>query len=103
MDNKLVDPISIKNENVLRINNYYNNNNIAYNYDYDNNNIYYRNTVFDNFRKKANLLIKKNHNTDELSIFKKISNDIVYNEKSHITAVFKDFLIYDDYSEFMKR
>ena len=30
-------------------------------------------------------------------------NDIVYNEPTHIVAVFKDFLIYDDITEFMKR
>lgn len=58
---------------------------------------------FKKFKKKANYLLQENHNSNELSIFKKIANDIVYNEKSHITAVFKDFLIYDDYSEFMKR
>lgn len=30
-------------------------------------------------------------------------NDIIYNEKAHIVAVFKDYLIYDDTSEFLKR
>lgn len=33
----------------------------------------------------------------------KIINDIIYNEPTHIVAVFKDYLIYDDLSEFMKR
>jgi hypothetical protein len=33
----------------------------------------------------------------------KIINDIIYNEKSNIVAKFKDFLIFDDLSEFMKR
>lgn len=33
----------------------------------------------------------------------KIVNDIIYNEPTHIVAVFKDYLIYDDLSEFFKR
>lgn len=33
----------------------------------------------------------------------KIVNDIIYNEPTHVVAVFKDFLIYDDLSEFLKR
>jgi len=33
----------------------------------------------------------------------KIVNDIIYNEPTHTVAVFKDYLIYDDLSEFLKR
>lgn len=33
----------------------------------------------------------------------KIINDIIYNECTHIVSVFKDYLIYDDISEFLKR
>ena len=33
----------------------------------------------------------------------RIINDIIYNEKSHIVAKFKDYLIIDDISEFLKR
>lgn len=33
----------------------------------------------------------------------KIVNDIIYNEPTHAVAVFKDYLIYDDLSEFLKR
>jgi hypothetical protein len=33
----------------------------------------------------------------------KIINDIIYNEQTHIVSVFKDYLIYDDISEFLKR
>ena len=32
-----------------------------------------------------------------------IINNIIYNEKSHIVALFKDYLILDDTSEFLKR
>ena len=33
----------------------------------------------------------------------KIVTDIVYNEPTHIVSVFKDYLIFDDVSEFLKR
>ena len=33
----------------------------------------------------------------------KIINDVIYNESTHIVSVFKDYLIYDDISEFQKR
>ena len=33
----------------------------------------------------------------------KIVNDIIYNENSNVVSRFKDFLIYDDVSEFLKR
>lgn len=33
----------------------------------------------------------------------KIVNDIIYNESNHVVSVFKDYLIYDDISEFLKR
>jgi len=33
----------------------------------------------------------------------KIVNDIIYNEPSNIVSMFKDYLIFDDVSEFLKR
>lgn len=33
----------------------------------------------------------------------KVVNDIIYNECTHVVSVFKDYLIMDDISEFMKR
>ena len=33
----------------------------------------------------------------------KLTSDIMYNETRHIVSVFKDYLIYDDFSEYMKR
>lgn len=33
----------------------------------------------------------------------KLINDIIYNEPNHLVAIFKDYLIYDDLSEFLKR
>ena len=33
----------------------------------------------------------------------KIINDVVYNEPTRLVSIFKDYLIYDDVSEFLKR
>ena len=33
----------------------------------------------------------------------KIINDMIFNEKTHIVEMFKEFLIYDDNNEFFKR
>lgn len=33
----------------------------------------------------------------------KVVNDVIYNEPCHIVSIFKDYLIYDDVSEFLKR
>lgn len=68
-------------------------------------------------RKKASPQVKKlsgllssirrlvnNKYRDEFNSYtKRIINDIVYNEKAHIVATFKDYLILDDASEFLKR
>jgi hypothetical protein len=33
----------------------------------------------------------------------KMINDILYNEKTHYVEAFKEYLIYEDYNEFLKR
>ena len=33
----------------------------------------------------------------------KVVNDIIYNDETHLVSLFKDYLIYDDISEFLKR
>jgi hypothetical protein len=33
----------------------------------------------------------------------KVINDVIYNDETHLVSVFKDYLIYDDISEFLKR
>ena len=33
----------------------------------------------------------------------KIVNDMIFNEKTHFVEIFKEFLLYDDYNEFLKR
>lgn len=43
------------------------------------------------------------YETDTNTYNKKTVTEIIYNEKSHIVARFKDFLIFDDLSEFLRR
>jgi hypothetical protein len=43
------------------------------------------------------------YSTNEITYKIKILRDILYNEKSHLVASFKDFLIFDDCTEFLKR
>ncbi len=50
----------------------------------------------------SNHLIAK-HVTDNSTYSIRCLNDIIYNEKAHVVSVFKDYLIYDDMSEFLKR
>ncbi len=33
----------------------------------------------------------------------KVVNDVIYNEQTHVVSIFKDYLIFDDISEFLKR
>ena len=45
----------------------------------------------------------KSYFIDELYYGARVINDIIYNEKTHIVATFKDYLLLDDVSEFLKR
>ena len=54
-----------------------------------------------NKRILVQLYEKHKSNSDTYNV--KQINDIVYNEKANIVACFKDFLIFDDNSEFLKR
>ncbi len=47
--------------------------------------------------------LSKKYITSRDSYNLKVVNDIIYNENSHIVTVFKEFLIYDDVSEFLRR
>ena len=53
--------------------------------------------------KYINNNLHKKYYINELEYGTSVINNIIYNEKSHIVAVFKDYLIADDYSEFLKR
>ena len=35
--------------------------------------------------------------------FSKITSNIMYNEPRNLVSIFKDYLIYDDFSEYLKR
>jgi hypothetical protein len=48
-------------------------------------------------------LHKVKYKTDVDTYNLKVVNEIIYNEKSRIVAIFKDFLILDDISEFLRR
>jgi hypothetical protein len=43
------------------------------------------------------------YKTTTISFNKKQINDIIYNEKTELVAKFKEYLIYDDHTEFIKR
>ena len=53
------------------------------------------------------LLVQKTLNTKYLTSQEyynsKIAADIMYNEQRHIVSVFKEYLIFDDFSEYLKR
>ena len=53
--------------------------------------------------KKIYKLFKKKYSKLPLSYDVNIIENIIYNEKSHIVATFKDRLIIDDTGEFLKR
>jgi hypothetical protein len=48
-------------------------------------------------------LMREKYLTDGRYFSIKTVNEIIYNEKAHVVANFKDFLIFDDTSEFLKR
>lgn len=53
--------------------------------------------------RKARQLVSKKHSSNCKSYHVKVIDEIIYNEKSGLVAQFKDYLLYDDTSEFLKR
>jgi hypothetical protein len=49
------------------------------------------------------LNLNKQYMTSQNYYTSKITSDIMYNEPRHIVSIFKDYLIYDDFSEYLKR
>ena len=47
--------------------------------------------------------LNKKYLTTRESYNAKVINDIVYNENTHVVSVFKDYLIFDEVSEYLKR
>ena len=67
---------------------------------------YFLNTKKDvllDFKKVSKRHLLTKHTTDDSTYSIRCLNDIIYNEKAHVVSVFKDYLIYDDMSEFLKR
>jgi hypothetical protein len=60
------------------------------------------NTIF-SMRKRVLKYFTKRYQCDKSEYNVKHVNDIVFNERVLIVALFKDFLILDDNSEFLKR
>ena len=54
-------------------------------------------------RKKLTYTISERYQCDKTEYNVKQVNDIVFNEKVQLVAYFKDYLILDDNSEFLKR
>ena len=57
----------------------------------------------ENFRKIVRNTLDKKYLTSQDYYNQKIVSDIMYNENRHIVSVFKDYLIFDDFSEYLKR
>lgn len=54
----------------------------------------------------AHEIIMKNmaaHNIDKKQYDIKVINDIIYDERKNIVCVFKDYLLWDENSDFLKR
>lgn len=45
----------------------------------------------------------KKYNSTPDKFYAKITNDIIYDEKKHLVCLFKDYLLWDEYSDFLKR
>ncbi len=55
------------------------------------------------FKKRANKKLKNVYDTNENSFNIIIINHIIFNEKTRLVALFKEHLVSDDNSEFLRR
>ena len=55
------------------------------------------------FKKRANKKLKEIHDTNENSYNIININHIIFNEKTRLVALFKEHLVSDDNSEFLRR
>ena len=60
-------------------------------------------TIINNIKKKIHLSLIKKYENMPLKYNSNIIDNIIYNERAHIVATFKDRLIIDDNGEFLKR
>jgi hypothetical protein len=54
-------------------------------------------------RQKTNRVLKNKYKTAPDTYNVKVIDEIIYNESTRLVAVFKDFLLFDDSSEFLRR
>ena len=102
--NNKISNYTSRNQSSIKYNNKTNNNNIHYNK--NKNEKYLKNIMKSNiFIKYKNLIIKnlKKYNVNNTFYNIKIINDIIYDEKKHIVSVFKNYLLWDETSDFLKR
>ena len=57
----------------------------------------------DQLRRIVRQSLDKKYLTSQDYYNSKIVSDVMYNENRHIVSVFKDYLIFDDFSEYLKR
>jgi hypothetical protein len=62
-----------------------------------------RNKYFLLIKKKTRNILFEKHNIKKEEYTRAVLNTLVFNVKTRITAVFKDHLIFDDSSEFLRR
>ena len=61
-------------------------------------------SVISHFLKKARLYLYKKHSNDITNKYNILKiNDILSNSNCRLVSLFKDYLLYEDYSEFLKR
>lgn len=63
----------------------------------------YKDKILLDFKYRASIKLTSKYKTSKQYYRSTVINYIIYNEKSHIVSLFKDYLIIDDCSEFLKR
>ena len=79
---------------------------IAYNYNNNNNKSKYRHEIIDpvyHLEERVRKKLIKRYDKPIWYHDVKMINDILYNEKTHFVELFKEYLIYEDLNEFLKR
>ena len=79
---------------------------IAYNYNNNNNKSKYRQEIIDpvyHLEERVRKKLIKRYDKPIWYHDVKMINDILYNEKTHFVELFKEYLIYEDLNEFLKR
>ena len=62
-----------------------------------------RETIFRVLRQKAYIKLFKKYTSGNFSYQKILANNLIFNDTCRIVARFKDYLIFDDNTEFLRR